>query len=162
MESSIDKSDDVNKRLDEIEKSVEKYNSGNWDIIKDINVIQKLAIKIVDDFVDILKVADNKINNRVCGIVDEISENSGTIWIFAGNKQNCGEPLMSYLKELARRNLVQSIDKIFMTRSGRVYPLVNSLSGDSETQNKFYQLFKMLPKDYQYKLLHDKSYYSPL
>ena len=65
MENSIDKSDDVNKRLDEIEKSVEKYNSGKWDIIKDINVIQKLAIKIVDDFVDILKVADNTINNRV-------------------------------------------------------------------------------------------------
>ena len=71
---------------------------------------------------------------------------------FAGERENAGEPLMSLLKEPARKKLIPQINKIFMTNDGRDYPLVNWLSTGPLTKNKLDELLHMLPKDCQDKL----------
>ena len=83
--------------------------------------------------------------------------------------ENGGVVLISFLKELARRDLVLQIYKIL--RCG-IYecPLVNKLSKYSRTKDKFNELFSMYPKEYQDKLLGeiisfqdgDKDYAYPL
>ena len=74
------------------------------------------------------------------------------LWIFTGKQEKAGEPLMSLLKELARKGLIPQISKIFMTSNGGSYPLVNWLSTGPLTKRKLDELLKMLPQDYQEKL----------
>ena len=69
-----------------------------------------------------------------------------------------GEVLISFLKELATNGHVSQIDKIF-TSGGYRYPLVNDLSRNPMIKNEFNELFKMLPEDYQNKLLGETISY---
>ena len=102
--------------------------------------------------------------------MDEISEIYYTIWNFAGERENAGEPLMSLLKELARKNLIHQINKIFMTEKVGDYLLVNWLSNGLFTKYKLDELLNMLPKEYQDELRNvsvsfssgDKNYSCPL
>ena len=71
--------------------------------------------------------------------------------------------LISFLKELASfskksadKKWISQIDKIFRPGGGH-YPLVNEISCNYE--DKFNELFKMLPEDYQNKLLGETISY---
>ena len=99
-----------------------------------------------------MKVADGKLSDRACVVVDKISRTCDYIWNSAGSKENAVEPLMSFLKELARKKLIPQISKIFMTSDGGSYPLVNWLSTGPLTKHKLDELLNMLPQDYQDKL----------
>ena len=135
------------------------------------------AIKIVSGLTDILKEINqkspNKPNNRlvdrVCKFIDEISEKGDAVWDLSRQKRS-GEILFSFLNELAvDKKFVPQIDRIFRSGGG-VYPLVNVLSGFSETKKKFNELFEMLPEEYRDKLSGeiisyqdgDKDYAYPL
>ena len=167
----------VNKVFDGVEKSLEKYksvNSGN--IFEDAKLYKALSVEVVSGLTDILKNVLSKpkfekseIANRFCEFVDMISsEDDGALWSFSSD-ENDGEVLISFLKELATKGYISQIDKIF--RSGdEDHPLVNQLSSYYETKEKFNELFRMLPEDYQNKLLGetisyqdgDKDYAYPL
>ena len=72
---------------------------------------------------------------------------------------NDGEVLISFLKELAAdKKFVPQIDKIFRS-GGYRHPLVNKLSSYYETEKKFNELFEMLQKEYQSKLLGETISY---
>ena len=71
---------------------------------------------------------------------------------------NDGEELISFLKELAAKGLISQIDKIF-SYDGYRHPLVNQLSTYYETEEKFNELFEMLPEEYQNKLLGETISY---
>ena len=95
------------------------------------------AIKIVSGLTDILKEINqkspNKPNNRlvdrVCKFIDEISKKECGIWGLSRYKRN-GEILFSFLNELAAdKKFVPQIDRIFRSGGG-VYPLVNEISCD--------------------------------
>ena len=60
--------------------------------------------------------------------------------------------LISFLKELAANGRASQIDKIFKSGGYRNL-LVNELSSYYETEEKFNELFEMIPEDYQNKLL---------
>ena len=53
---------------------------------------------------------------------------------------------------------VSQIDKIFRSGSDR-HPLVNNLSCNPMIEDKFNELFEMLPEDYQNKLLGETISY---
>ena len=77
--------------------------------------------------------------------------------------------LISFLKELADKGFISQIDKIFRS-GGYRHPLVNRLSSYYKTEEKFDELFRMLPEDYRDKLSGeiisyqdgDKDYAYPL
>ena len=115
------------------------------------------AIKIVSGLTDILKEINqkspNKPNNRlvdrVCKFIDEISEKGDAVWDLSLQKRN-GEILFSFLNELAAdKKFVTQIDRIFRSGGG-VYPLVNWIS--CKHKKKFNELFQKLPEWYQNKL----------
>ena len=174
---SVNKSFDVNKVFDGVEKSLEKYDSvDSGNIFEDIKLHKALSVEVVSGLTDILKNVLSKpkfekseIANRFCEFVDMISSgDDGALWSFDSD-ENDGEVLISFLKELATKGYISQIDKIF--RSGdEDHPLVNQLSSYYETKEKFNELFRMLPEDYQNKLLGetisyqdgDKDYAYPL
>ena len=99
-----------------------------------------------------------------------VNDKEGEIWSLSRKgKGKDGEVLISFLKELATNGCVSQIDKIFRS-CGYPHPLVNGLSSYYETEEKFNELFEMLPEDYQNKLLGetisyeegDKTYTYPL
>ena len=115
------------------------------------------------------KFEKSEIANRFCEFVDMISSrDDGVLWSFARRVKD-GEVLISFLKELATKGCISQIDKIFRC-GGYRHPLVNKLSSYYETKEKFNELFRMLPEDYQNKLLGetisyqdgDKDYAYPL
>ena len=81
-------------------------------------------------------------------------------------KENCGV-IISFLKELDRRDLVSQIDKIFNHGNYR-HPRLNELSSNPMIEDQFNELFSILPKEYQDKLLgeiisyheRDKDYHT--
>ena len=174
---SVNKSFDVNEVFSGVEKSFEKYNSLDSDSIsEDAELYKALSVEVVSGLTDILKNVLSKpkfekseIANRFCEFVDMISSgDDGALWSFDSD-ENDGEVLISFLKELATKGYISQIDKIF--RSGdEDHPLVNQLSSYYETKEKFNELFRMLPEDYQNKLLGetisyqdgDKDYAYPL
>ena len=153
MESIAGKAFDANRKLDEINEILEKYSSvmhrredGYLDVLLD------MSAKIVSALTEVMKVADGKLSDRACEVVDEINSAYDSIWSFTRENENAGEPLMSLLKELARKGLIPQINKIFMTSDTGSYPLVNWLSTGPRTKRKLDELLKMLPQDYQDKL----------
>ena len=153
MESIAGKAFDANRKLDEINEILEKYSSvmhrredGYLDVLLD------MSAKIVSALTEVMKVADGKLSDRACEVVDEINSAYDSIWSFTRENENAGEPLMSLLKELARKGLIPQINKIFMTSDTGSYPLVNWLSTGPLTERKLDELLKMLPQDYQDKL----------
>lgn len=118
-----------------------------------------LCVKIISNLTNILKtgpeIAGSEINDRVYKVVDNISEERGGIWGLSELEWK-GELLISFLKELSAKGCIQQIDKIF--RSGDDYPLIKELSTYNE--EKFFELFNMLPKDYQNELLSETITFS--
>ena len=172
---SVNKSFDVNEVFADVEKSFEKYKSVDLDdIFEEGKVCSALSIEIVSGLTDILrsvpKMPNSEIVDRVCEFVDMVSDNEEEIWSLSRKgKGKDGEVLISFLKELATNGCVSQIDKIFRS-GGYRHPLVNGLSSYYETEEKFNELFEMLPEDYQNKLLGetisyeegDKTYTYPL
>ena len=172
---SVNKSFDVNEVFADVEKSFEKYKSVDLDdIFEEGKVCSDLSIEIVSGLTDILrsvpKMPNSEIVDRVCEFVDMVNDKEGEIWSLSRKgKGKDGEILISFLKELATNGCVSQIDKIFRY-GGYRHPLVNGLSSYYETEEKFNELFEMLPEDYQNKLLGetisyeegDKSYTYPL
>ena len=74
-----------------------------------------MSVKIVSALTEVMKVADGKLSHRACEVVNEISETCEYIWYSTSKGENAGEPLMSLLKELARKGLIPQISRIFMT-----------------------------------------------
>ena len=174
---SVNKSFDVNKVFDGVEKSLEKYDSvDSGNIFEDIKLHKALSVEVVSGLTDILKNVLSKpkfekseIANRFCEFVDMISNRAnGVLWSFA-RKVKDGEVLISFLKELATKGYISQIDKIFRSGGYRC-PLVNQLSKYYETKLKFNELFEMLPEEYRDKLSGeiisyqdgDKDYAYPL
>ena len=145
-----------------VEKSLEKYKSVDLDdIFEECKVCSALSIEIVSGLTDILrsvpKMPDSEIVDRVCEFVDMVSDNEDEIWLFF-KKGKDGEVLISFLKELATNGSVSQIDKIFRS-GGYRHPLVNNLSCNPMIEDKFNELFKMLPEVYQNKLLGETISY---
>ena len=170
----MNESFDVNKVFSDVEKYVEEYKSvDSGSLSENIKLYKALSVEVVSGLTDILKNISSKpkfeeseIANRFCEIVDEVSDSSGSLWEFALRVKG-GKVLISFLKELATNGRVPQIDKIFRSGGGH-YPLVNKISCNYE--DKFNELFSMLPEDYQNKLLGetisyqdgDKDYAYPL
>ena len=89
-----------------------------------------------------------------------VNDKEGEIWSLSRKgKGKDGEVLISFLKELAAdKKFVPQIDKIFRS-GGYRHPLVNNLSCNPMIEDKFNELFKMLPEDYQNKLLGETISY---
>ena len=83
-----------------------------------LGVLDDISVTIVSALTEVMKVADGKLSDRALEVVDEISETCDYIWNSASDRENAGEPLMSLLKELARKKLIPQISKIFMTSNG--------------------------------------------
>ena len=166
---------DVNKVFADVEKSFEKYKSVDLDdIFEEGKVCSALSIEIVSGLTDILrsvpKMPNSEIVDRVCEFVDMVNDKEGEIWSLSRKgKGKDGEILISFLKELATKGCVSQKDKIFRS-GGYRHPLVNNLSCNPMIEDKFNELFSMLPEDYQNKLLGetisyqdgDKDYAYPL
>ncbi len=163
---SINKSFDVNKVFAGVEKSFKEYNSvDSGSISEDAKLYKALSVEVVSGLTDILKNVlrkpeyegpkKNEITNRFCKFVDVISNSRDSLWEFARQVKD-GEALISFLKELATNERISQIDKIFRSGGGH-YPLVNEISCNYE--DKFNELFKMLPEDYQNKLLGETISY---
>ena len=127
---------------------------------------KRLSLDIVSGLTDILKEINqkspNKPNNRlvdrVCKFIDEISKKECGIWGLSRYERN-GEILFSFLNELAAdKKFVTQIDRIFRSGGG-FYPLVSELSNFPETKKKFNELFQKLPEWYQNKLLGETISY---
>ena len=162
----VNKSIDIDKRFDEIEKSLkmfEKYKPLNSEVIfEEKKVFIALSIEIVNGLNNIFKngsdIPDSKIVDRVCEFIDKINCENNRIWDFASQEKD-GEILISFLKELAVKGCIPQINKIFWSGESNC-PLVNILSSEYKTENSFYELFNMLPEDYQKDLLGETIYYS--
>ena len=159
----MNESFDVNKVFSDVEKYVEEYKSvDSGSLSENIKLYKALSVEVVSGLTDILKNISSKpkfeeseIANRFCEIVDEVSDSSGSLWEFALRVKG-GKVLISFLKELATNGRVPQIDKIFRSGGGH-YPLVNEISCNYE--DKFNELFSMLPEDYQNKLLGETISY---
>ena len=159
----MNESFDVNKVFSDVEKYVEEYKSvDSGSLSENIKLYKALSVEVVSGLTDILKNISSKpkfeeseIANRFCEIVDEVSDSSGSLWEFALRVKG-GKVLISFLKELATNGRVPQIDKIFRSGGGH-YPLVNKISCNYE--DKFNELFSMLPEDYQNKLLGETISY---
>ena len=163
---SVNGSFDVNKVFSDVEKSFKEYNSvHSGNIFEKGEAWEAKSAKVVSGLTDILKNVLSKpkfekseIANRFCEFVDMISSrDDGVLWSFA-RKVEDGEALISFLKELATKGCISQIDKIFRSGGYRC-PLVNQLSKYYETKEKFNELFRMLPEDYQNKLLGETISY---
>jgi len=159
-----------------VEKSLEKYESVNsGSIFEDAKLYEALSVEVVSGLTDILKNVLSKpkfekseIADRFCEFVDVISKSRDSLWEFARQVKD-GEVLISFLKELATKGCISQIDKIFRS-GGYRHPLVNRLSSYYKTEEKFDELFRMLPEDYRDKLSGeiisyqdgDKDYAYPL
>ena len=161
----MNESFDVNKVFSDVEKYVEEYKSvDSGSLSENIKLYKALSVEVVSGLTDILKnnsskpkFEESEIANRFCEIVDEVSDSSDSLWEFALRVKG-GKVLISFLKELADKGCISQIDKIF--RSGdEDHPLVNQLSSYYETKEKFNELFRMLPEDYQNKLLGETISY---
>ena len=176
---SVNKSFDVNKVFAGVEKSFKEYNSvDSGSISEDAKLYKALSVEVVSGLTDILKNVlrkpeyegpkKNEITNRFCEFVDVISNSRDSLWEFARQVKD-GEVLISFLKELATKGCISQIDKIFRS-GGYRHPLVNRLSSYYKTEEKFDELFRMLPEDYRDKLSGeiisyqdgDKDYAYPL
>ena len=173
---SVNKSFDVNEVFSGVEKSLEKYESVNsGSIFEDAKLYEALSVEVVSGLTDILKNVLSKpkfekseIADRFCEFVDVISNSRDSLWEFARQVKD-GEVLISFLKELATKGCISQIDKIFRS-GGYRHPLVNRLSSYYKTEEKFDELFRMLPEDYRDKLSGeiisyqdgDKDYAYPL
>ena len=83
--------------------------------------------------------------------LDEITKNGDDALWSLSQWNGGGEPLMTFLNELAAdMKFVPQIDRIFRSGWGD-YPLVNQIS--CKYENKFNELFQKLPEWYQNKLL---------
>ena len=159
----MNESFDVNKVFSDVEKYVEEYKSvDSGSLSENIKLYKALSVEVVSGLTDILKNISSKpkfeeseIANRFCEIVEEVSDSSGSLWEFALRVKG-GKVLISFLKELATNGRVPQIDKIFRSGGGH-YPLVNKISCNYE--DKFNELFSMLPEDYQNKLLGETISY---
>ena len=166
---SVNKSFDVNEVFAGVEKSLEKYESVNsGDAFEKIKAWKVLSGEVVSGLTDILKNVlrepecegpkKTEFTNRFCKFVDMISgRENGVLWSFSRRVKD-GEVLISFLKELATNGLVSQIDKIFRV-GGYRHPLVNNLSCNPMIEDKFNELFEMLPEDYQNKLLGETISY---
>ena len=74
MESIAGKAFNANRKLDEINELLEKYSSvlgrredGYLDVLRD------MSAKIVSALTEVMKVADGKLSDRACEVVDEIN-----------------------------------------------------------------------------------------
>ena len=166
---------DVNKVFADVEKSFEKYKSVDLDdIFEEAKVCSALSIEIVSGLTDILrsvpKMPNSEIVDRVCEFVDMVNDKEGEIWSLSRKgKGKDGEILISFLKELATKGCVSQIDKIFRS-GGYRHPMVNNLSCNPMIEDKFNELFSLLPEDYRDKLSGeiisyqdgDKDYAYPL
>ena len=171
----------VNKVFDGVKKSLEKYDSvDSGNIFEDLKLHRALSVEVVSGLTDILKNVLSKpeyegpkkteITNRFCEFVDMISSKvDGVLWGFARQVKD-GEVLISFLKELAAdKKFVPQIDRIFRSGGYRC-PLVNNLSCNPMIEDKFNELFEMLPEEYRDKLSGeiisyqdgDKDYAYPL
>ena len=65
-----------------------------------------MSVKIVGALMEMMKVADDKLSDRVCEVVNKISSVYNNIWNFTSEGENAGQSLMSLLKELARKGLI--------------------------------------------------------
>ena len=177
---SVNKSFDVNEVFAGVEKSLEKYESvDSGSIFEDAKLCEALSGEVVSGLTDILKNVlsepecegpkKTEITNRFCKFVDMISgRENGVLWDFASDVKD-GEVLISFLKELATKGCISQIDKIFRV-GGYRYPLVNDLSRNPMIEDKFNELFEMLPEEYRDKLSGeiisyqdgDKDYAYPL
>ena len=158
MESIGGKAFDGSKKLYEINGVLEAYRfvmHGREDGYLD--VLHDMSEKIVGDLTELMKFADSKLSNRPCEIIDGIGD---SVWVFAGEREKAGEPLMYILKELAREKLILQINKIFMTNDGGEYPFVNCLSTGPLTKRKLNELLHLLPKEYQDKLRNETVIFS--
>ena len=159
----MNESFDVNKVFSDVEKYIKEYKSvDSGSLSENIKLYKALSVEVVSGLTDILKNISSKpkfeeseIANRFCEIVDEVSDSSDSLWEFALRVKG-GKVLISFLKELATNGRVPQIDKIFRSGGGH-YPLVNKISCNYE--DKFNELFKMLPEDYQNKLLGETISY---
>ena len=150
--------DGIDKKFEEVNRLFDGHES--WKI----GECERLSLDIVSGLTDILKEINsespNKPNNRlvdrVCKFIDEISKKECGIWGLSRYERN-GEILFSFLNELAAdKKFVPQIDRIFRSGSGN-YPLVNWISCDYE--DKFNELFQKLPEWYQNKLLGETISY---
>ena len=142
-------------------------SSGKGNLFEKGEAWETLSAEVVSGLTDILKNVlskpeyeepkKNEITNRFCEFVDEISNSHDSLWSFARHVKD-GEVLISFLKELATKGCISQIDKIFRS-GGYRHPLVNKLSSYYETEEKFNELFEMLPKEYQNKLLGETISY---
>ena len=155
---SVGKSFNVNGKFEEVNRLFDGRES-----VK-IGEGKRLSLDIVSGLTDIFKEINyespNKPNNRlvdrVCKFIDEISEKEDAIWGLSKFERN-GEILFSFLNELATdKKFVPQIDRIFRSGGG-VYPLVNKISCDYK--KKFNELLKKLPEWYQNELLGETISY---
>ena len=152
--------DGIDKKFEEVNRLFDGHES--WKISE----CERFSLDIVSGLTDIVKEINyespNKPNNRlvdrVCKFIDEISKKECGIWGLSRHERN-GEILFSFLNELAAdKKFVPQIDRIFRSGDG-VYPLVNELSTFPETKKKFNELFQKLPEWYQNKLLGETISY---
>ena len=155
---SVNKSFDVDGKFREIEKIFEVFKEDRpWQEYD----YDGESIKIVSGLTDILKEINqkspnNRLVDRVCKFIDEISKKEDAVWGLCRQKGN-GEILFSFLNELAAdKKFVPQIDRIFRSGGG-VYPLVNQIS--CKHKKKFNELFQKLPEWYQNKLLGETISY---
>ena len=64
-----------------------------------------------------MEMADSELTERVFQIIDKINEDSkSSRLLYFSKEERCGDVLISFLKELARKGILSQVDKIF--RSG--------------------------------------------
>ena len=134
----------------DVEKIFEKYESEQ----EDGDALESMSVKIVSGLTDILKktdpkLPDSKVVNRICEFIGKIhdSKENAVLWDLSMFEKD-GGVIISFLKELARRDLVLQIDKIFRHGSYR-HPLVNELSCNPMIEDEFNELLNMLQEEYQ-------------
>ncbi len=122
------KEKDLQKKFAELEELYNNFNPNDPN-------------KIISCLTDILKADSPESDNtlKVCNFINSI--NNIIKWDNVSK-----DILFSFLKELAIKELIAIIDKIFMSGEGH-YPLVNKLS--KECEKEFYKLFDLLPEEYQ-------------
>ena len=111
----VNKSFDIDSKFKEIEKIFQTFEEDGHR-----GEYKGMAINIVKDLIDILRTdperSDNNISNKVCKFVDKINlDRDGTLWDLSRGNYD-GEPLMTFLNELAVGNKFTSqINRIFMS-----------------------------------------------
>ena len=134
---------DLKQKFAEIKEFYVKFKKGET-----YEEYKNFSEKIVKGLTEILK-ADTPSSDftlKVCNFVDLVhKQNNAVIWDYVYEVEN-KNILFLFLKELALKKLVPTIDKIFMSGEGH-YPLVNYLS--CNYKKEFSELFDILPTNYQ-------------